>query len=273
MIAYSSYSQDVIITNQSDTIDCKITRVTNDFIHFSVFDKSGVLLMRSRLPLSEIAHYTQDLTAIPTEPQINEDEKVIFDEFKIPSLRLALNTGFTYQLGGYDGLPRSYADQLQSLWHFGGELNYFLTDNFGIGVKYSYIFTTADQDFEPPISTIFGFSRLRDERVTFNYLAVSLMHRSIFSDDQAVNYFISGGIVRYRTDGLGDGVPFFQEGSTFGVALGISYDFRFIESVGMGAGLEVNIARLSEFDNNGTVVPADFSLSRIDLTLGVRLFR
>ena len=41
---FFSFSQDTIITNEGDTLTCKITRVENDFIHFSVFDKkSGVL--------------------------------------------------------------------------------------------------------------------------------------------------------------------------------------------------------------------------------------
>ena len=39
---YSSNAQDVIITNDGDSIDCKITRVTNEFVHFTIFDKSGI---------------------------------------------------------------------------------------------------------------------------------------------------------------------------------------------------------------------------------------
>lgn len=276
-------SQDIIVTTEGDTINCQITRITNEFIHFSVFDeRSGILLMQSRLPLSHIAHYNQaksednlydpDDEVIETSP-LRDEDRFILDDFEPASFRLALNTGYTYQFGGYDGLPDSYKSQMQSLWNFGTEFHYFVSENIGIGAKFSHVFTKANEDFQPPISTSFGFSSLRDERIRFNYLGLSVMYRNFFYDDQVVNYFIAGGIVRYRTDGKGDGVPFYQEGDTFGFVLGFSYDFILIENLGVGLGAEVNIARLSEFDNNGTVVPADFSLTRIDLTIGLRLFK
>ncbi|MEQ8903801.1 hypothetical protein [Ekhidna sp.] len=278
-------SQDIIVTTEQDTISCRITRITNEFIHFSVFDKrSGILLMQSRLPLTHIAYHNQakpednpsdpddEVEAIETRP-IRDEDRFILEDFEPASFRLSLNTGYTYQLGGYQGLPSSYKKQMQSLWNFGSEFHYFVSENIGLGVKYNHIYTHANEDFQPPYSTAFGFTNLRDERIRFNYLGLSASYRNFFYDDQVVNYFIAGGIVRYRTDGKGDGVPFYQEGDTFGFVLGFSYDFLLVENFGVGLGAEVNIARLSEFDNNGTVVPADFSLTRVDFTIGLRLFK
>ncbi|MEO9871266.1 porin family protein [Ekhidna sp.] len=273
---YFAKSQDIIVTTEGDTIDCKITRVGDEFIHFSIYDRSGVLLMRSRLPLSKIQHYDQakpeTVTQSPDIP-VAPEEEIEFEEFEPSSFRLSINTGYTYQLGGYEGLPDSYKQQLQSLWNLGGELHYFITENFGVGAKYNHISTNADEDFQPPFSTAFGFSSLRDEKVTFDYIGLSFMYRNFLYDDQVVNYFIAGGVVKYRTDGLGDGVPFYQEGDTFGLVLGVNYDFIFVQNVGVGVGAEVNIASLKEFDNNGITVPADFTLTRIDLTVGVRFFK
>ena len=59
IIGYTATAQDLIVTNEGDSIACKITRISDDFIHFSVIDKSGVLLMRSRLPVSKVAYYEQ----------------------------------------------------------------------------------------------------------------------------------------------------------------------------------------------------------------------
>lgn len=281
LVQICARSQDLVVTTEGDSIDCKITRVSDEFIHFSVFDKSGILLVRSRLPLAQVQYYEQG-ELFPEEdnendkPGIaepNQENRIIIDEFDPATFRLAINLGYTYQFGGYEGLPRTYQNQLKSLWHLGGEFNYFFSENIGIGAKYNHVFTNANEDFEPPISTAFGFSQLRDERVKFSYIALSLLYRNFLYDDQVVNYFVSGGIVKYRTDGMGDGVPFYQEGDTFGAVLGVSYDFLLMESFGIGVGVEVNIARLTEFDNNGTVINADFSLTRVDFTLGIRLYK
>ena len=266
-MGFYAHSQDIIVTNQSDTIDCKITRLTDDFIHFSVYDKSGVLLMRSRLPLSGISHYSKGEVE-ETVVEIKEEDQIVFEEFRPPSFRISLNTGYTYQFGGYEGAPTAYADQLQSLWFLGGDFHYFLTESFGVGVKYNRTSTNAEFVLDNPVTIElnnqpFTLSSIEDEKVKFNYFAVSLMYRNNFSEDQAMNYYLAAGVIRYRSDGSFNGTtPFFEEGNTFAVSLGLSYDFRFIENVGIGAGIEVNIARLKELDSGGTLISVDFPISR-----------
>ncbi|WP_424961174.1 hypothetical protein [Ekhidna sp.] len=275
LVSYGAHSQDIIVTKDGDTITCQITRVSDDFIHFSVFDKSGILLMRSRLPLSEVESYEQtdiepDVESNSNEPGLNEQNRLILPDFKLATFRLALNAGYTYQFGGYEAWPDSYQKQLQSLWNVGGDFHYFPSEVFGVGIKYNYIFTKAEQDFDPQR---YGISSIRDEKIRFSYAALSLMYRNILADDQMIHYFIAGGFVQYKSDGLLDGNPYNERGDTFGVALGVAYDFLVTESVGIGAGAEINIANLSEIESNGTVIPVDFSITRIDLTVGLRFLK
>lgn len=280
LVCHLAQSQDMIVTNEGDTIDCKITRITNEFIHFSVFDESGFLLLRSRLPLPQIQSYEQNKESYqdsqPADtPEIKEEGRIVIDEFDPASFRLAINTGYTYQFGGYEGTPSSYKKQLQSLWNLGAEINYFPSESFGIGVRYNRAFTKANYDFNPPIQIEPGvfISELRDESIRFNYVALSLIYRELLDDDQMMYYFLSVGLINYKSDFKGDGLSFYQSGETIGVVFGICYDFKLADSFGMGVGLEVNLARLTELDNNGVIYGADFSLSRIDLTIGFRLFR
>ncbi len=281
-MCYYVQSQDMIVTNERDTIECKITRITTEFIHFSVFDKSGILLMRSRLPLSGISHYAKNEVE-QTVFEIKAEDQIQFEDYKQPVFRLSLNTGYTYQFGGYKNTQDSYASQLRSLWNLGVEFHYFPSEGFGLGVKYNRLSTDAEDEFDPaielrldPTQPLF-ITSIADEKVTFDYIAISLVHRNILSDDQSVNYFIAGGIIRYKADGKfvtsNEGtISFVEEGETYGVSLGVSYDFRFMENIGLGAGLEINIARITELSLNDLVAPADFSISRVDLTLGIRLF-
>ncbi len=272
-VSFLATSQDTIITAKNDTLDCKITRVTSEFIHFSVFDKSGVLLMRSRLPLSEVKYYQQSETGNESKSQddpIIKEKDTIFDEFDPASFRLSINSGFTYQFSGYEGLPEEYKNKAQTLWNLGSEFHYFLSDNLGIGVEYNHIFTKIDHEFDPPF---FGVSSIEGEKIQFNYFGVSFLYRNFLYHDRAVHYFLSGGLIKYQSTGMVNGMPFAETGDTFGGSFGFTYDFIFTQNFGVGLGTKLTISKLSELDANGMVIPVDFSISRIDIMLGFRLYK
>lgn len=264
------YSQDTIITSQGDTIECKITRVTHEFIHFTVFDKNGIVLMRSRLPLSGVQYYHQAEEKQEEVPQpAQTTDQFVLQGYPSPHFRLAINTGFTYQFGGYDGFPDSYKEQLQTLWNVGGELHYFLAENLGIGIKYLHSFTDANDDLETTNGMIL---RIRNERVRFSYVGLSVMNRQNITDDQSFNYFLAGGLLNYRSDLEINSQPNFEKGNTFAVAFGVVYDFRFSELFGVGLGAELLIANLTKLNVNGNARDTDFPVSRIELTAGLRIF-
>lgn len=271
----ASYSQDLIVTNQGDSIACKITKVSEQYVHFTVYDGTGLILTRSRLPLSEVASYaqTEDESegAQAPEQEIKREDLFVLDSYGIPNFRLAVNSGFTYQFGGYDRLPQSYKNQVQTLWGFGGELDYFFQrSNVGIGFKYHYTFTRANQDFLLVDGSIL---ELRDELIQFNFLGVSAILRKISADDQAIHFYVTGGMLRYRTDLLLDGIPSYEEGDTFGGGFGVGYDYRLSERFGVGISLELLLAQLSQITVNGNTFNSDFDVSRIDLTVGLRMYK
>ena len=271
----ASYSQDLIVTNQGDSIACKITKVSEQYVHFTVYDGTGLILTRSRLPLSEVASYSQTEEESegtpPPEQEVKREDLFVLDSYSIPNFRLGINAGFTYQFGGYDGLPQSYKNQVQTLWGFGGELDYFFqSSNVGIGIKYHYTFTRANQDFLLVDGSIL---ELRDELIQFNFLGVSAILRKISADDQAIHFYVTGGTLLYRSDYLFDGVSFNEEGDTFGGGFGVGYDYRLSERFGVGISLDLLLAQLSQIAFNGNPVNFDFDVSRIDLTVGLRMYK
>jgi len=271
----ASYSQDLIVTNQGDSIECKITKVSEQYVHFTVYDGTGLILTRSRLPLSEVASYAQAEDASeatpPPEQEIKREDLFVLDSYSIPNFRLAVNSGFTYQFAGYDGRPNSYKNQVQTLWGFGGELDYFFPrTNVGIGFKYHYAFTRANEDFLLVDGSIL---ELRDELIQFNYYGIAIILRKIASDDQVIQFHLTGGTLLYRSDYLLDGVPFNEEGDTFGGGFGVGYDYRLSERFGVGISLDLMLAQLSQIAFNGNPVNLDFDVSRIDLTVGLRIYK
>ena len=188
--------------------------------------------------------------------------------------RVALNAEYTYQYEGYDDLPNSYVKQVTSLFNIGSEVHIFPSETFGIGVKYNRITTASNEDFEPMRNSPFVPKSIK-ENIRFNYLALSLLSRqSIVNQDHILYYSFSGGIIHYRDDGIQDGFPFFEEGETFGIALGIGYDYALHEKYGVGLTIEINLARVNSININGTTFSGvNFGISRLDFTAGFRFFK
>ena len=270
-----TYSQDIIVTNQGDSVDCKITKVTDTYVHFTVFDGTGLVLTRSRLPLSEIASYVQseesEESENPTNSEIKREDLFVLDSYAVPRFRLSIDGGFTYQFAGYDGFPPSYKNQVQTLWGFGGEIDYFIArSKFGIGLKYYYSFTEANDDLLLIDGTVL---EVRDELIQFNFAGASVLLRKISADDQLIHFYLMGGLLFYQTSLTINGDPLRQEGDTFGAGFGVNYDYRLSERVGVGVGLELLIAQLSQITVNGVTQVGEFDVSRINLTVGLRFYK
>ncbi len=106
-------------------------------------------------------------------------------------------------------------------------------------------------------------------------MALSLVNRqtSVY-DDNLLYYEVSAGMISYLDDGFINGSPYEEKGRTFGVNFEISYDFLITPTYAVGVNLGVNIAHLRSLTVNGINVPnADFSLGRVDLTIGLRIFK
>lgn len=261
--------QDQIITKAGDTINCKITRISADYIHFQVEDSTGPI--RSRIELEKVLSYTQAEKPVEQTPGIittesKEDPLARFGEsIESKKLRIGLNTGFTYQFGGYEGRPKSYTQQIRTLWNLGGEFHYMVWSSVGLGFKYNRISTKVD-DFSSGVHFI--------ENVRFQYVALSVLLGQPGRENGNVHYVISGGLLSYRDDGTIDGANFFEEGETFGISLEMGYDFKLNSDFALGLNIGLNVARINELNvPAGTLNNVNFDVSRIDLTVGVRYLK
>lgn len=279
LLILSAKGQDTIITNKGDTIFCKITRLSEQYIHYLIVEQS----LRSRIPRDQVQSFTQAVEEIPKketinavstpigaqEPEVEEPSFSPLDEFEDLNIwRFALNGGYTYQFGGYSEHPSDYQKQVRSLFNFGGEAHYFTSSTFGFGLKFNRISTGTSAE------TLFNVTDVQ-ETISFTYVAFSLINRqaSVY-DDNLLYYEVSAGLISYLDDGFINGFPYEEKGRTLGVNFEIGYDFLINSSYAVGANLGVNIAHLNNLTVNGTNIPnADFGLSRVDLTIGVRMFK
>ena len=284
LVFFSAFSQDRIITKKGDTIDCKINRVSAEYIHYLIQQES----IRSRIPLSEVESYF-----IAEKPSTEEDdpsEEII--EQEIPSsspqifkddlnpaeglVRVSLTTGYSYQFGGYENHPDDYAKKLRSLWNFEGNIHYYTTQNFGVGVKFIQTFTPVTQD-----EVVFGTDTIRniDEDVKFTFFGLSILNRqNAISSRDAFYYGVALGIMSYNDSGTIDGFPFVEEGETLGIILEVAYDYMIKKGLAIGVNAGVNFATLRDFSVNNVqastfLADPTFNISQLNFGIGVKYIR
>ena len=282
------HAQDYIVPASNDTIYCKITRISDSYLHYSVESEVGTT--RTRIKQENVQTFFQAVPFVEEEPEPVEEEynpHIITQEpgVELPpdvklrqfgggdreSFRIGLQGQFGYQFAGYEGSEKAYTKQVRTLWGFGAEAHYFLNRGLGFGIRYNRISTPASG--ENIVANGVSLNQL-DEQITFTYTAVSMLNRRDgFGKNDKTYYGVSVGFVKYHNEGSINLTPFYEEGRTLAIALDGGYDYAITSKFGIGIGASLNIARLSEIDTNTGTAFGSFDVSRFDITFGVRYYR
>lgn len=283
-IIHFGFTQDQIVTTSGDTTQCEITRVTDDFIHYSIEQQNETV--RSRIPKSEVASYywsredpdknnpSDDPQVETGDPQVQTTDtggpKRSFGVVKT-NMRLAFDVGLGYRISeAADGLPSSFVRDLRTMFHFGAGFHYFLPNNQGIGAKFNIVQNNVEGTF-PVIG-----STMHD--ITIQYVGLSFLNRRLLSGKGTNFYYgFSVGLLTYDNNLIENGSIFIIEGKTFGVGLEIGYDLAVQGSMLIGANLSATIGTLEDYNINGissnAIRAPSEPLNRIDLTIGIRFTR
>ena len=269
MVVFVTNAQDKIITIENDTIQCKITRVTDSFIHYETDTQ------RSRIPMSEVSTYEKveiqeeekQETPVELEERFPQEDVIAYKLADSKKFRAGVSGGYTYQYAGYEGYPNSYAKQLRNMWNIGGEAHFFPSDEFGIGIKFNRAATETNQ---PTFGQLFDIR----EEISYTYIALSLLVQFNTSSSDKIYLGIAGGQLSYRDEGFISGLPYRESSDTFGLAFDLNYDISLTDQFAIGLSGGVNIATLNELRVNGALIPnTSLGVSRVDLTVGIRYYK
>src|SRR5690554_4359740 len=107
--AESLYAQDLIVTTDGDSINCKITKVRADNIYFTFKHKDEI--RSTLLPMTGVNTHQVDYYQTSEVPL----EKIIGYK-NYPQFRLALNGGFSYLTAPVaEGVPNYLKDYVKEL--------------------------------------------------------------------------------------------------------------------------------------------------------------
>jgi hypothetical protein len=279
MAIYSMvYSQDLIVTQQGDSINCRVTKIESEFIHFT-YNHSGEI-RNTLLRDTQIKHLEYGYFEV-SEVSQEEVFKTLTDRF-----RFAAHGGFSYTLASVaDDVPSDFKDyvrQMKTGYHFGADATYFITESYGLGLKYSLFKSKNSLDniyaVGPNGQTRYG---IMSDNLSISFFGPSLVNRS--SNHDRSRTFIAGLAIGYMSY-LDKKViidPFTVTGSTLGLSFEGGYDIKLKGNSGIGFQISYISGLLSEFiiDDGKTKETMKFpkgqfeSLHRIDFSIGYRFVR
>jgi hypothetical protein len=266
-------AQDLIVTKEGDSLNCKITKVETDYIYFGISKDGGVL--NTLLPMPQITYYKYQFyttSALPVDAKVDGPKD-------FPRFRLGINGGWSYRLAKVAESNSSevdeYIKQLKSGISYSADVTYYWSKKAGIGAKYD-VFKSKNELEDPSGQFIIASD---DISLTF----IGPYYSSRFLTANKKNSFllnIGAGYVGYN-----DKAFFVSEyeltGGTVGLLIDIGYDIGLSKSFAMGFQLSLVGGTLTQYeiDNGFTTQMIELDedeyegLGRVNLTVGLRLIK
>lgn len=278
ILTFSVFSQDLIVTNDGDSINCNITKVKHDKIYFTFkHDEEfrSTLLLTSGIKVHIFDYY----------PESNIPEGKIIGHENFQHLRLAVNGGFSNRIARIsDDVPDILVDYLKNLnrgYHFGADISYFISEPIGFGIKTCF-FKTSNSinnigfDVEDGLGTTVN-GQISDD-ITISFIAPSFTTRFYNGDKSNAFYSCFAiGYVGYKNNSVYYD-SFKITGNTVGLSLDIGYDIGLSDNLSLGFQVSLITGTLIEMQvDNGKhketvkLEKGEYeNLSRIDFSVGLR---
>jgi hypothetical protein len=268
-------SQDLIVTEKGDSLNCKITQIKSKYIYFTFKYENEI--RNTLLPLGQIKYYKKKFYS-KSEVPIDKLKNVNADYQK---LRIGFFGGWSYMTGKIsDKNPpfmQEYLKELKSGFHIGGDVTYFTSKNIGFGLKYSMLNTANQLDNINVVDTLTGRVRtgkLKDD-ITIQYFGPTICTR--ISSLNRKTHFISNISFGYKNNAtVVDN--FTLTSGTFGAIWDLGVDFSIDKNLLLGMFFAYQTGTLNQYNyddgKQSKIIKLDKdnleNISRIDLSVVLR---
>jgi hypothetical protein len=267
-------AQDLIVTFDGDSLNCKITQIKNDYVYF-IFKYQNEE-RKTLLPKEQIEYYQYNYYS--TGENYSYQRKKDF-----PRFRVGVAGGYSFRtFGSSDGSRelKNYESQMRHGFNYGVEFNYFFNRFLGMGIN--YYCSRHNPAGSCPVfypDRVSTKTRIQQVMPTFNVR---------FLDKKRQGGFFMGigiGYVDYRTkyclinrNDLHIGT---EKGWTLGMQWFLGYDIPVSKTLAifvqawLSSGVVTNITFKDELTGETTTASTDdanngVGLGKINLSLGLR---
>lgn len=242
----SIFSQDLIVTTNGDSINCKILKIKSDYIYFTLKHKEEI--RNTLLQISDVTTHQFDFYTISEVPK----EKIVGYE-NYPHFRAAVNAGYSHRIAKIapevDPFYKNYIDELKSGFHFGADGRYFCTERLGIGLNFN-LFKSSNSLGNVWVEDAYGdrVYGIMSDNMTILFLGPSVSSR--FLNHNQKNAFIMGVSIGYLGYFNNSKVVIEKvkiSGKTLGVSYDLGYDFGLSENLSLGLQVSFLAGNISKF--------------------------
>lgn len=275
LMSNAIYSQDLIVTADGDSINCKITKLKADNVYFTF--KHNDEIRSTLLPMSNVKAYQFDYYETSEVP-----EGKVIGYANYQRFRFALNGGYSYHIAkvseGVQSDLRNYVTDLKSGYHYGGDITYYFSEQFGAGVKF-YQFNSSNS-IDIYLDDGVGnrrYGKMSDD-LTISFIGPAFSIRRL--NDNKRNAFLMGMSIGYM--GYSDNKVVIDKykmtGNIVGMSLDLGYDIKVSENLSLGFQVSLITGTLFRYDWYDGLKTETIklekdeyeSLNRIDLSVGLR---
>ena len=227
-------AQDLIVTNSGDSINCKITKISKEYIYFTF--KHETEISNTLLPVSQVSTQQKDFFS-ESELPANYIFKDIF-----PHFRVAIDGGWQYRTAnladGMDVALREHYRKMKSGFHYDMQAAYFFIESMGIEAMFSQQFfgnnsgygSLTDKD-----GNLIGAGEFK-QKISFNYVGANYLFR-LFDSKKKNNWLFSTGFgyMGYNDRLFFDNVERLNlSAGTLGSYMAVGYDIGISENFNIG---------------------------------------
>jgi hypothetical protein len=272
----SIYSQDLIVTNAGDSLNCKINRLKENNVFFTFRFRNEV--RNTLIPLDQVEYYQYKYyqKSLITDEKIGKNES--FTHFKAE-----IYGGWSYWIAKLNAyIPQNYSqykNELRTGYHFGGDFAYFFSEPIGFGLKYSEFKTSnkLDNVYQTMQDGSVKYGTLSDD-VSIRYIGVFVSSRLLNAGKKNAfllnmgigyaGYFDKKIMVdRYTISGnsIGASTDFIYElgiSKDYAIAFKISYSSGHLVAYYLNDGVSDKKIKLDQDSYE--------SMNHIDLSIGLR---
>ena len=270
------FSQDLIVTNEGDSINCKITKVKIDNVYFTFKYKNE--FRSTLLPVVKIKTHKFNYYAISEVPK----SKIVGVD-KYNHFRLAISGGYGYRIGAIsDDTPsdfKEYTKELKKGYNYSGDLTYFFTKYMGFGLKYNFFNATNSMDniYVESMDGNRRYGKMSDD-ISITFIGPTFTTRIIKANkNDALIMNVGVGYMGYENNMvLID--KYKISGSSVGLTFDIGYDIELSSNLALGFQLSIITGNLFQYELDDGLTKKTIkleegkyeSLNRIDLSVGLR---
>ena len=261
---FSVSAQDLLVTADGDSLNCKITKMKSDYVYFTFSHQDEV--RNTLLPKSQVKYYQHNFYGTSDV----QPHQITFSKPEFSHWRFAVNAGWSYRLAplpdGLSSQQKEYLKKLKSGLGLSFDATYFITEVYGVGFKYD-LFKTSNT------------SSYGEDNITIPFIGPAFAMR-LYDQSKSNCWFmnIALGYMGFKDEGKQSGQPVTLKGSTFGLATDIGYDIALSKNWSAGIQLSVLSGVLTSFDQTSSSGTQTIKLEkdeyeglgRLSISIGLR---